>query len=69
MGSFNAQGVANTLWAYATMGRAPGAGVMRLLEGRAEAVVLILLLFLKEKFQWSFLFDKTFEKHKNPERK
>jgi len=37
-GTFNAQGVANTLWAYATMGRAPGAGVMRALEGRAEAV-------------------------------
>ena len=29
---------ANTLWAYATMGREPGAGVMRELEGRAEAV-------------------------------
>jgi hypothetical protein len=37
-GTFNAQGVANTLWSYATMGRAPGAGVMRELEGRAEAV-------------------------------
>ena len=29
---------ANTLWAYATMGREPGAGVMREPEGRAEAV-------------------------------
>jgi len=28
-GTFNAQDVANTLWAYATMGRKPGAGVMR----------------------------------------
>jgi hypothetical protein len=37
-GTFNAQGVTNTLWAYATMGRAPGAGVMWELEGRAEAV-------------------------------
>jgi hypothetical protein len=37
-GTFNAQGVANTLWAYATMGREPGAGVMRGLEGRAEAL-------------------------------
>jgi hypothetical protein len=37
-GTFNAQGVANTLWAYATMGRAPGAGLMRELEGRAEAL-------------------------------
>ena len=37
-GTFNTQGVANTLWAYATMGRKPGAGVMRELEGRAEAL-------------------------------
>ena len=37
-GRFNAQNVANTLWAYATMGRAPGAGLMRELEGRAEAL-------------------------------
>ena len=34
-GTLNAQGVANTLWAYAPMGRAPGAGMMRGLEGRA----------------------------------
>jgi hypothetical protein len=37
-GTFKAQEVANTLWAYATMGREPGAGVMRGLEGRAEAL-------------------------------
>ena len=37
-GTFNAQEVANTLWAYATMGREPGAGLMRELEGRAEAL-------------------------------
>jgi hypothetical protein len=37
-GTFEAQNVANTLWAYATMGREPGAGLMRALEGRAEAV-------------------------------
>ena len=37
-GTFKAQNVANTLWAYATMGREPGAGVMRELEGRAEAL-------------------------------
>jgi hypothetical protein len=30
--------VANTLWAYATMEQEPGAGVMRELEGRAEAL-------------------------------
>jgi hypothetical protein len=36
-GSFQAQEVANTLWAYATIGRAPGTGVMRELEGRAKA--------------------------------
>ena len=37
-GTFNAQDVANTLWAYATMGRVPGAEVTRELEGRAEAL-------------------------------
>ena len=37
-GTFNAQDMANTLWAYATMGRKPGAGLMRELEGRAEAL-------------------------------
>ena len=37
-GTFNAQNVANTLWAYATMGREPGAGLMRVLEVRAEAL-------------------------------
>jgi len=36
--SFKSQDVANTLWAYATMGREPGAGLMRELEGRAEAL-------------------------------
>jgi hypothetical protein len=36
-GTFNAQGVANTLWAHA-MVREPGAGLMRELEGRAELV-------------------------------
>ena len=28
----------NTLWAYPTLGREPGAGLMRALEGRAEAL-------------------------------
>jgi hypothetical protein len=37
-GTMNAQAAGNTLWAYATMGRKPGAGMMRVLEGRAEAV-------------------------------
>ena len=37
-GTFNVQGMANTLWAYATMGREPGAGLMRVLEGRAEVL-------------------------------
>jgi len=36
-GTFNAQDVANTLWAYARMERKPGAAVMMELEGRAEA--------------------------------
>jgi hypothetical protein len=30
--------VANTLWAYAKIGRVPGVGLMRELEGRAEAL-------------------------------
>ena len=37
-GTFNAQGVANMLWAYAKIEREPGAGLIRELEGRAEAV-------------------------------
>jgi hypothetical protein len=37
-GTFNAQDVANTLWAYATMARAPGAGLRRELEGQVEAL-------------------------------
>ena len=37
-GTFNAQGVANTLWAYARMGREPGGGMMSALEGRAQAL-------------------------------
>ena len=36
--TFNTQSLANTLWAYATMGREPEAGVMRELAGRAEAL-------------------------------
>ena len=36
--TFNPQAVANTRWAYATMGREPGAGLLRVLEGRAEAL-------------------------------
>jgi hypothetical protein len=34
----NAQNVANTLWAIATMGREPRVGMMRELEGHAEAL-------------------------------
>ena len=37
-GTFTPQELANTMCAYATMGREPGAGVMRELEGRAEAL-------------------------------
>ena len=32
------EAVANTLWAYATMGRKQGERVMGLLEGRAEDI-------------------------------
>ena len=35
-GTIKAQAVANTLWAYATMGREPGGGMMSALEGRAQ---------------------------------
>ncbi len=37
-GEFKPQEVANTLWAYAPMGRNPGERLMRLLEKRAEAI-------------------------------
>ena len=37
-GTFNTQGMANTLWSYATMGQSPGAGVMLVLEGLPEAM-------------------------------
>ena len=37
-GTFNAQGVANTLWAYATMKRDLGAGLARVLEVRVVAL-------------------------------
>jgi hypothetical protein len=30
--------VSNVLWAFATMRREPGEGLMRVLEGRAEAL-------------------------------
>jgi endonuclease/exonuclease/phosphatase family metal-dependent hydrolase len=37
-GDFNSQGIANTLWAYATMGRKPGELLMGQLERRAEVI-------------------------------
>jgi hypothetical protein len=36
--TFKAQGVANTLWAYATLGRQLGEGLMRKLEEQAEGL-------------------------------
>ena len=36
-GKFSSEEVANTLWAFATMGRDPGERVMELLERRTEA--------------------------------
>ena len=36
-GEFKPQDVANTLWAYATMGRKPGGRMMGILELRAQA--------------------------------
>ena len=37
-GAFNSQNVANTLWAFATMGTKPGERMMGQLERRAEAI-------------------------------
>jgi hypothetical protein len=37
-GEFNSQDIANTMWAYATMGTMPGERLMGKLEGRAEAI-------------------------------
>ena len=37
-GEFDSKGIANTLWAYATMGTKPGERMMGKLEGRAEAI-------------------------------
>jgi hypothetical protein len=37
-GDFNSQEVANTVWAYATMGRKPGERLMVQLERRAEVI-------------------------------
>jgi uncharacterized alpha-E superfamily protein len=37
-GEFNSQNVANTLWAFATMGKKPGERMMGQLERRAEAI-------------------------------
>ena len=37
-GEFNSQDVANTLWAFATMGMKPGERMMGQLERRAEAI-------------------------------
>jgi hypothetical protein len=37
-GEFNSQAIANTLWAFATVGRQPGERMMRQLERRAEAI-------------------------------
>ena len=43
-GTFNAQEVANMLWAYAKMGREPGAVMMRVLEGGRRVQELALQL-------------------------
>ena len=37
-GEFNSQDIANTLWAFATMGRKPGDRMMGQLEVRTEAI-------------------------------
>ena len=58
-GTFNAQNVANTLWAYATMGRKPGAGVMRELEGRAEVLAGTFKAQGVENTLWAYAPDAT----------
>jgi len=37
-GEFNSQAIANTLWAFATVGRQSGERMMRLRERRAQAI-------------------------------
>ena len=37
-GEFNSQHIANTLWAFATLGRKPGERMIGQMEGRAEAI-------------------------------
>jgi hypothetical protein len=37
-GDFNSQDIANTLWAFATMGTKPGDNMMGQLERRAEGI-------------------------------
>ncbi len=37
-GEFNSQDIANTLWAFATMGTKPGDNMMGQLERRAEGI-------------------------------
>ena len=45
-GEFHEQDVANTLRAYATMGRKPGERLMGLMQGRAEAAYSKIYLYL-----------------------
>ncbi len=55
-GDFNSQAVANTLWAYATMGRKPGERMMGQLEGRAEAISRDFIAQAVTNILWSFFF-------------
>jgi hypothetical protein len=56
-------GVANTLWAYARMGREPGAGMMRVLEGRAEAVAGTLKVQVVAITLWTACVFSIFRAH------
>ena len=66
-GEFNPQGIANTLWAFATMGTKPGERMMGQLERRAEAIsgefnsqaianTLWAICFFCVQFNFSFRF-------------
>jgi hypothetical protein len=65
-GEFKPQEVANTLWAYATLGRQPGERMMGLLEGRVELIsgefkpqAVSQMRFAYETLGWKFP-TKTF---------
>ena len=53
-GTFIAQNLSCTLWAYAMMRREPGTGLMRELEGRAEALADTFIAQDVSKTLWAY---------------